>query len=161
MSSFLEGVVCAQPISVVSPCVAAEHRGAHLLARQLQPGTSIVIATNPRFEGSYAEQVRDVARLLSRECGRALFVSYDTRVAGRHAELYESGSLARAFDENDELYVPLRQDGDPDLEHAPLAVTDLSPDCEYETVKNAIQLGLEQLGVLAAWDEVKRLAAST
>jgi hypothetical protein len=59
----------------------------------------------------------------------------------------------RAFGEADELFVPLDEEGEPIVFAEPLLAEELSEDLEYETIANAIQLGLGAMGA-GAWDEL-------
>ena len=68
--------------------------------------------------------------------------------------------LKTHFGEDDELWVPLDENGQPDLSAAPLAVDDLLDDEEYATLKNAIDLGLEEFGVALSSREVVSLITS-
>jgi len=95
----------------------------------------------------------DLARELSQLLGRALVVRFDSRIGHRSSALFEHGSLSRAFGEQEELFVPLDERGEPTAGAAPVRRWERDPDAEYETSKNAIQLGLEALGA-GEWEQL-------
>jgi len=85
---------------------------------------------------------------LSKTCGNALVVLYDNRVGRRVSKLYRDGELDREFGELDEKWVPLDENGDPQINHRKLSADELNDDDEYDCVQDAITLGLSRLGVV-------------
>jgi hypothetical protein len=90
--------------------------------------------------------MEELAAAASKPARRALLIRFDSRTGHRSAELFEDGERRRSFGDADELYVPLDESGEPVLTAAPLRFADLDPEQEYETIENAIQLGLKAFG---------------
>ena len=84
---------------------------------------------------------------LSKVCGNALVVLYDNRTGLRVSKLFREGELDCEFGELDETWVPLDENGDPDITQQPLSANELDEDEEYECIQNAISLGLAELNV--------------
>jgi hypothetical protein len=98
------------------------------------------------------DDTRQLATTISSFSDSALAVFYDNRVALRAAVHYSRGKLVREYDAQDELWVPLDEDGQPLLGGPPLLVGDLSPEEEYETVRNAIDVALSAVGLYPSLD---------
>lgn len=90
-----------------------------------------------------------IARTLSGRLGKALLVLYDDRCGLRHSALYEAGDMVRTFGEEDEIWVALDEQGQPDLDGARYRWEEIRDDVdgEYETLVNAIDAGLKAFGV--------------
>lgn len=166
MSEVFEGILCAaQPdrlgamVVDLSPAGAPRGRSPAYRTRELTPLLSAAFVTNPRAQGSFLEETAHTASVLSRALGKALLVAYDTRVSCRVAVLAE-GEVAAEFGEEDELFVPLREDGTPNNEGLRLRFEELDPTGEYETVVNAVQLGLQHFGHPEAWAALRELISA-
>ena len=105
--------------------------------------------------------VRQLALDASRLFDRALFIVYNDQTGDRYSEYMENGRSVAEFGAQNELYVPLNEKGEPETEHRPLQHRELVKDVEYETIRNAIQLGLEGIGSPDLWENIRRLAATT
>ncbi len=88
-------------------------------------------------------EIDRLARSLSTRFSDALIVDYDSRLGYRQTRIYASGELRRSFDKDDELWVPLDESGEPMKEAPALKCADLLEDEEYETIRDAIDLGFE------------------
>jgi hypothetical protein len=98
---------------------------------------------------------RIVANLSTFSRGALLF-RYDSRIGHRSAALFETGELVASFDEDAEEWVPLDEKGEPVLKAPRLRRQDLEPGKDYETVMNAIDLGLRALaGAELRWEDVQ------
>jgi hypothetical protein len=80
----------------------------------------------------------------------AVAIAYYDRVALRQASLYADGALKQTFGADDELWVPLAEDGYPVTTAEPLRVNQLAAGEEYETLYNAIDLALSEAGYAQA-----------
>ncbi len=98
-------------------------------------------------EVSFSPEVQSLAAILSTLLGSLVTYLYDSRVGNRAGSVFDAGVQKHSFDEADELWVPLAEDGEPMAEAAPLHLSELRDDEEYETSMNAIDLALEQVGV--------------
>ena len=54
--------------------------------------------------------------------------------------------MEKAFEEADEVYVLLDEDGEPLVDGERLKLAGMDSDQEYDTIENAIELGLQSLG---------------
>jgi hypothetical protein len=167
VSEIFEGILCAvEPRdleAIVARLVSAGSPNARRLrirVRELGPQLSAAFVTNPRAQGSYLAQVADVASELSRLLGKALLVAYDTRVGVRLSALFSEGDAEAEYGEEDELFVPLREDGTPDAGGRRFHPEELDPSGEYETILNAVQMGLQQFGHPEAWAALRDLISA-
>jgi hypothetical protein len=99
-----------------------------------------------------------MCRSLSIPFGRALLVRY-SRLGHRSSRLCIAGEETACFGKDDELFVPLDDRGYPITSATPKSRFEWEPNEEYETISNAIQLGLERLGV-GRWDSLFDLMTS-
>lgn len=102
----------------------------------------------------------ELAAEVSKSCGKALLARFDSRAGSRSSAVFENGQLGQTFGEDDELYVPLDDKGDPVRNASPVRLTMLDPDQEYETIQNAIQLGLRAFG-RDRWTQLFRLITAS
>jgi hypothetical protein len=104
------------------------------------------------------DQLDELAKTLSHRAGRCLVVEYDSRTGTRSSKLFENGDHILDFGEEDEIYAPLDRHGQPKTDGLRLRLAELDPAEEYETIQNAIELGMAKLGV-CAWKELKTIIA--
>ncbi len=83
---------------------------------------------------------------LSTLAGVAVAASYDDSAGHREACLASGGVVIRTFGTEDELWVPLDEDGEPIITAEPLKTSQLLPAEEYETIQNAIDLAFRAAG---------------
>ena len=97
-----------------------------------------------------------IAITLSQRLGTALLVLYDNRCGSRFAALYARGIHVREFGESDELWVALDEEGEPLVSGRRFRWGDIKDDHdgEYDCIRNAIDAGLEALGILDRLDSV-------
>ncbi len=101
-------------------------------------------------------EVEKIAVSLSMRFGKALLLLYDNSCGVRFAALYESGALVKEFDERDEIWVPLDEQGYPDTDRGRFRWDDIKDDSggEYDCIYDAIDAGLDALGVRDRLDRV-------
>jgi hypothetical protein len=87
------------------------------------------------------------AASLSEGVGVALAVSYDNGCAVRESALFHEGRRSMAFGEADEEWVPLNEEGMPIEDSPRIAIDRWISGEEYDCIRDAIRLGLDQLGV--------------
>jgi hypothetical protein len=158
MSNVFDAVLC--------PCEAAKIL-AHLPSspkieiRELEPNISILLTVENIRE--FSAELASLAPELSVIFGKTLFVQYDDRVGWRYSELFINGESANIFGENEEIWIRLNDDGLPDLDENGKPISELihikdmdrfDPDEEWETYRNAIQLGLAAFGA-GAWHNLR------
>ncbi len=113
----------------------------------LEEGTAVCYRVDPRDALVFSEAMDRIVSNVSKSIGRSLLVRYDSRTGHRSATLYDRGEVEGDFGPDDELFVPLDEEGDPVRAAVPLPRAALDPDEEYETHRNAIELGISALGV--------------
>lgn len=86
----------------------------------------------------------------------ALVYLYDSRSGYRESRLFRGGRQVASFGEADELWVPTDASGEPIHSAQRLSVGQLEPGVEYETIMNAIDLGLHALSQSyeLAWEDL-------
>ena len=153
MSEIFEGVVCPtlDRASLVSQSGALG--GLSFDVRPAGPDAFVVFRNDPRQGAKFTDTVNHLADALSRAFGKALVVRYDSRIGHRSSVLFEGGIRKHDFGPEQELFVPLDEKGYPLADSSPRSLRQLDPESEYETVCNAIQLGLKALGH-GSWDDL-------
>lgn len=91
--------------------------------------------------------MNDVAAQISNSCSAALAMFYDDRQGLNCCNLFRSGALVRSFDEEDELWVLLDDNGDPIVDGERFSNDQLDDDEEYDCIQSAIDAGLAALGI--------------
>jgi hypothetical protein len=164
MSELFEGVLCLctptefeEAVRVATAAAGPRARRPRTKVRAVAPRLSAVYAANPRPEGSFAKEMASLAAELSLPLGKALFVLYDNRVGVRLSAMFADGDLVAEYDAEDEIFVPLDENGEPQLLGPRLKPAELDPEQEYDTVMNAVQRGLKDLGEPGAWPLVREL----
>ena len=159
MSEIFEGIL--SPAQATS---FAEARGREcglvLETQEIGDGLTAVYRSDPRQEATFSSKMDELAAEVSRRGGRVLLARFDSRVGKRSSAIFEDGERRQVFGEADELYVPLDERGDPVGDAPPLTLAMLDPKEEYETIQNALQLGLRALG-RGSWDELFRLITTS
>lgn len=159
MSEVFEGCVVPSPDGK-APSIP-EHFVAELdlVTASIGPDALIIFRSDLRDVSAFTPRIDEVAAALSCDVDRALVVRYDSRIGHRSSSLYRDGRLVGEYGQDGELFVPLDDDGEPILSAAPVLRKDFHADLEYETIRNAIQQGLETIGV-GTWDELFRVMTS-
>ena len=159
MSEIFEGILCKTSVAQVEATLGSKESLLTLVAAQLSDELAVVYRSDPRREGQFSAEVEDMAAALSSSLGQALLVRYDSRVGHRSSKYYVEGELARECGDSDEVYVRLDEEGEPLVAGERFGIDQLDPDEEYETFKNAIQLGLDALGA-GKWSALLEFVAS-
>jgi hypothetical protein len=159
MSEIFEGIVSpAQATSFAE--VHGRECGLDLETHDIGDGLTAVYRSDPREEATFSSKMDELAAEVSRQAGKVLLARFDSRVGKRSSAIFENGERRQMFAEADELYVPLDEKGDPVRDAPPLTLAMLDPKEEYETIQNAIQLGLRALG-RGSWDELLRVITTS
>lgn len=146
MSEVFEGIAYAGPhVSTLN----VEQRN-EMVPYELAPGRHLLAALPAR--GPFSKATDRHAALLSEQVGSTVLIRYDTRIGHRSAVIYRNAAVERSYGEKDEIYVELDKTGEPILAGKRFRVDELQPEDEYETISNAIQLALEETGVMS-WPE--------
>lgn len=118
---------------------------------------SFTVVENSRLFVSETE-LEYVASQISIIFHQSILVRYDNRVGYRESILFNEGILLKKFDLADELWVMLDEYGESITNGEKLSIAQIDDDDdekEYETICNAIQLGLDSLGInINIWKEV-------
>ncbi len=148
MSEIYEGIVCKAKKAELEEFLSAEQT----VAFELKAVNSEIILI--LFEGRerrFYEGAALVAVEISRRFHKALLFQYDSRVGHRASTLFVDGKMNRSFDATDEKYLILDESGHPDANAEPVYYSEMLDGEEYETAKNAIDLGLERLAANLSW----------
>jgi len=153
MSTVFHGILIARSVSSVNDAVGRMVQTSGLKVDSVTAELTAITLAEPR-RGIRIEETAALATSLSHAFD-ALFVLWDDRVGTRVSALYQSGKLIREFGPEDELWVPLNDDGRAMTERPPLCASELDEDGEYETSVNAIALGLREIGAGTAWTALR------
>ena len=104
---------------------------------------------------SFDDAVCELARSLSIGMGVALLVRWDDRVELRESQVFPDGSRTHRFNNEDELYVLLDDDGIPIHDGRKYRETECDnlPDEEFQFFQNALKFGCEQSG-FCSWQRL-------
>ena len=117
--------------------------GIQIACAFLDEHSSAIVRIDSR-NAPFSEEFDKLGSKLSSTIGGTLVVRYDSRIGHRSSSYFEGGHLVAAFGEADEIFSPLNDDGF--VTGARFRVVELDEDEEYETVENAIELGLGKFG---------------
>jgi hypothetical protein len=145
MSEVFEGVLLASRFNEVQMAIRTISPSLSLKVERLDD-LSIVSRNDQIGRPQFSPEIEQVAADLSKIVGKALVVRYDSRIGHRTSELFINGNMEKAFDEADEVYVLLDEDGEPLVDGERFKLADMDSDHEYDTIENAIELGLQSLG---------------
>jgi hypothetical protein len=159
MSEVFEGVLLASPFNEVQKAVRTLPSSLSLKVEKLDD-LSVVSRNDQVGRPQFSQEIEQVATGLSNILGKALVVRHDSRIGHRTSELFINGNMERAFDEDDEVWVLLDEDGEPLVDGKRFKLADLDPDQEYETIENAIELGIQSLGS-GDWKELRSFMGRT
>jgi len=148
MSVVFECVVLAAPKSAVVTQLHAVNGLAeeHAIEVEVINDSFVVIYWDffhRREFGDYGEQL---SAILSRHFGRAVLVRYDSGTCFRASVLFIDGLQEKSFHLADEKWVLLDEEGRPDPSQGVFLTHEMVKGKEYETIENAVQLGLKELG---------------
>jgi hypothetical protein len=154
MSEVFEGVLLTATFNEVEQAVKTLPSSLNPRLKRLGD-VSVVYCDNQRNRRPFSPDIERIASDLSGNLGKALVVRYDSGVGHRSSKLFVNRNMEKAFCETDEVFVPLDEDGYPLLDGERFKLPDMDPDQEYETIENAIQLGLQSLGA-GDWKELHK-----
>lgn len=146
MSEVFEGLVVRADRDVVAQQLRRGTPRFDVRSEVLGDGLTVSFRTAPRDQMLFSEEWDRVAASVSESLGPVLVIRFDSRESHRSAALYQAGRLRETYTGEDELFVPLDDEGMPVTGAPPINAADLDPDEEYETAVNAIELGLRDLG---------------
>lgn len=124
---------------------------------RLGDSVSALYRNDERSQAAFRKEIDSLASEVSLDAGTVLVARYDSRSGYASSNLYRHGTLTQQFDEEDEVYVLLGEDGMPQVNGRYFRYAELDPDAEYDTLFNAIQLGLEQMGASNVWPRLLQL----
>jgi hypothetical protein len=153
MSEVFEGVVVSARTAELIHDQITSAGNLLLSTETVDPKAIVVFRTGPREQALFSEKMEELASQLSRFESSALLVRYDSRMGHRSSSLFVGGDQVQTFNEDDEEYVPLDDLGEPIVSARPVHISEFDPTQEYETIRNAIQLGLDALG-FGHWDQL-------
>ena len=90
-----------------------------------------------------------IASQISVILSQAILIRYDDRVGYRESIIFQEGYPIKRFDLADEIWVMLDEDGKPIVNGRKMRIKQIedNEDEKYETIYNAIQLGIDLVGV--------------
>jgi hypothetical protein len=155
MSEVFEGFLCMVPEETLRPMVQSITSTLGLTIEKLNEYT-IVYRNDPRSQAIFTEEIDGVAAHVSRNVGKILVIRYDSRIGHRSARLFEDGMLQCSFGAEDEVWVPVDEEGLPFKDGPVYKETELLRGEEYETIQNAIELGIQELPQTLGWQDLLR-----
>lgn len=159
MSEIYEGIICRAKKEEVAKFLT-DNRDGQLNLREVADEI-LLILLNENSVRSFSSNTEAIAQEISIEFQESLLFQYDSRVGHRISRLFVNGELKKKFDIHDELYLILDEDGEPDKNRELIPYSEMLEEEEYETSKNAIDLGLEQIYSNLRWKELKEFLNTT
>ncbi len=147
MSEMFEGIVFQSTEQTAKEAFASLPS---TLALRLVPlGANIhgIYRSASRHDVFQTELLCQYARSLSEHTEAALAIFYDDRCALRTSVLFRPPAEHFQYGENDEWWVELDHEGNPELDGKKYRVSEFVPEAEYETVFTAIDAGIEAMGI--------------
>ena len=150
MSYVLEGII----VPVAESVVADEVANCDMMFDVLPLADEISILARPG-RPAFNDVVSEFASRLSSALRVALLVRWDDRVGVRESRVFRDGSQTHRFNNDDELYVMLDDEGMPLRKGRKYqgAEIDSLEDAEFEVFHNALELGCEQSG-FCSWQQL-------
>jgi hypothetical protein len=148
MSMCYDGVLVAAGVETVRKYLSSNQLPEHRLSIvPLRTRLTAIFRASDATRAFDTDAVTTFASATSSSFGSSLAVFYDDRIGLRASVLYANGVPIKQFGEEDELWVPLLTSGEPDTAARPLHASELlsGPEHEYETIANAIALGISAL----------------
>jgi len=155
MSEVFEGFLCMVPEETLRPMVQSITSTLSLTIEKLNEYT-MVYRNDPRSQAIFTEEIDGVAAHVSRNVGKTLVIRYDSRIGHRSSRLFEDGMLQCSFGAEDEVWVPVDEEGLPVKDGPVYKETELLPGEEYETIQNAIELGIQEMPQTLGWQDLLR-----
>ncbi|SRR6266496_5368397 len=159
MSQIFEGIVCRmlpEKVGSLSRQVFSKTK-LQLGLSELGDSVYAVYRNDDRTKSAFVPEMDRLGKELSLDIRDVLVARYDSRSGHVSSTLYKNGTVYKAFDEDDEIYVLLDEDGTPLVNGQQFQYADLDPNEEYDTLYNAIQLGLEEMRLAPVWPRLLEL----
>jgi hypothetical protein len=150
MSSIFEGIVCKTPVEEIKSVfdrIDIISSSLTLKIAKIDPYLSTIYCSSPRSKAIFTDEIDFVASQISIEINNTLLVRFDSRIGHRSSFLFKNGVPCQSFDENDELWVITDEEGESIINGQRFSLSELDDDEEYETICDAIDLGLEAIDV--------------
>ncbi len=157
MSYAFEGVLCVASFENIQSISSQISTPFKLKVDKINDCLSSLSRVEDRRNWVFSSEMEYVASQISVIFSKAILVRYDDRVGYRESILFQEGLPLKTFDLADEIWVMLDENGEPIVNGLKFTTEQIEDDDneEYETICNAIQLGLESLGINTnAWKEV-------
>ena len=146
MSKFYETVIVPRPAAVAEKLIDTKGLDNKWRAVSINASASAVMSKD--ISRVFDEDlIFEFAKRLSCPALRVLAIFYDDGYGIRSAYLFNSGELTLEFSEQDELWAPTDQKGVVIPSADPIRKSQRDENVEYQTVKDAVQLGLEELAL--------------
>lgn len=130
--------------------ISTDLNGKNFGVKNLDSKTFLVFEENTR---QFSDEFENIAVYFSKKFNKVLLIRFDSRISYRYSAVYEDGIKTYEYDENDELFVLIDEDGEPIIDGLRFQQSEFEPDEEYETIINAIQLGFEKVNIdKQEWD---------
>jgi hypothetical protein len=146
MSEVFEGIIVKAALQAVEEFFKGHPAADLFTISPLQSGLTVAYLRSPRVPSLTDIEMERLAMELSRKFLVALLVDYDSRASYRAATVYNNGVQREKFGENDEMFVPLNEKGEPILDSRPIKVGEFVQGEEYEATLNSIELGFSSFG---------------
>jgi hypothetical protein len=147
MSVVYEAIVLSGDESAIGPAFDALKTTLSLrLLRLTTHGFAIARCRHDSSRAFAAEQVHRLAAELSVPFHTTVAVHYDDRCALKIAVLFEGGNLVQEFGEQNEIWVPIDDHGDPVLNGLRYPGNRKPPNQECDCIYQAIDAGLDAAG---------------
>jgi len=94
----------------LGPYLKSRKTSINLDYRNLDDEVFVIFRTDPR-NAPFSDEIEGVAAELASAVGKALVVRYDSRIGLRSSLYFEDGVPILGFDNEDEIYLGLNEDG--------------------------------------------------
>lgn len=154
MGVFFEGFVVPGPAEKYASLIPSDLiDGLALRAVTVDKSTGVILREVGRPGLRFDDRMVQIGAELSKTVGPVLLCRYDSREGLRSSTFFSDDGYVINFGAADEEYVRLGDDGFPLLDEEPVRIDEFESGEEYETLKNAIKLGLEYSGI-GGWQDV-------
>ena len=157
MSYTLEGVLCIAPFENIRDIDLQISSSLNLQVDKIDDCLSCIYRVENQRNWIFDSEMEYVASQISVILSKAILIRYDDRVGYRESTVFQEGYPIKSFNLNDEIWVMLDEDGQPIIDGKQFTIEQIADDDddEYETIYNAIQLGLDLLGIhKIVWKDV-------
>jgi hypothetical protein len=151
MGITVEAIVCPFSLKHTAVYISAD---AKIILRELDSTSCVLFLPDEESDSDHG--LSEFVKFLSANMGKSLLIQYNDHVGYRSSELYESGVPTASFGPDEEIWVEVNEDYQPLPQNGMFRVQqlDVNSDKEYVTYRNAIQLGLEKIGVAISWENI-------